>query len=106
VSQREVSDAGEQTTNALVLNTWPSRPEKTFATRETRLERWLPSYWRVTLDFPPVNIFGPKEMLQLGEIITAIAASQKRIKALMERGCHRAGDVENRLGFHVGQLGG
>jgi enoyl-CoA hydratase/carnithine racemase len=32
-------------------------------------------------------------------------ASQKRIKALMERGFHRAGDVENRLGFHVGQLG-
>jgi enoyl-CoA hydratase/carnithine racemase len=33
-------------------------------------------------------------------------ASQKRIKALMDRGFHRAGDVENRLGFHVGQLGG
>jgi enoyl-CoA hydratase/carnithine racemase len=32
-------------------------------------------------------------------------ASQKRIKMLMERGFHRAGDVENRLGFHVGQLG-
>ena len=33
-------------------------------------------------------------------------ASQKRIKTLMERGFHRAGDVENRLGYHVGQLGG
>ena len=33
-------------------------------------------------------------------------ASQERIKALMERGFHRAGDVENRLGFYVGQLGG
>jgi enoyl-CoA hydratase/carnithine racemase len=32
-------------------------------------------------------------------------ASQKRIKTLMARGFHRAGDVENRLGFHVGQLG-
>src|SRR6201996_1808643 len=32
-------------------------------------------------------------------------ASQKRIEALMERGFHRAGDVENRLGFYVGQLG-
>src|SRR6266436_4927209 len=31
-------------------------------------------------------------------------ASKKRIKALRERGFHRAGDVENRLGFHVGQL--
>ena len=33
-------------------------------------------------------------------------ASQRRIKALMDRGFHRAGDVENRLGFYVGQLGG
>jgi enoyl-CoA hydratase/carnithine racemase len=32
-------------------------------------------------------------------------ASQNRIKALMERGFHRPGDVESRLGFHVGQLG-
>jgi hypothetical protein len=33
-------------------------------------------------------------------------ASQTRIKALMERGFHRPGDVEERLGYHVGQLGG
>src|SRR5277367_3066414 len=32
-------------------------------------------------------------------------ASQARIKTLMERGFHKAGDVENRLGYHVGQLG-
>lgn len=32
-------------------------------------------------------------------------AAQNRIKALMERGFHKPGDVENRLGFHVGQLG-
>jgi hypothetical protein len=24
---------------------------------------------------------------------------------LMERGLHKPGDVENRLGYHVGQLG-
>jgi len=33
-------------------------------------------------------------------------ASQHRIKALMERGFHRPGHVEDRLGYHVGQLGG
>ena len=33
-------------------------------------------------------------------------ASQTRIKALMDRGFHRPGDVENRLGFYVGQIGG
>lgn len=32
-------------------------------------------------------------------------ASQVRIKALMERGFHKAGDVENRLGYYVGELG-
>jgi enoyl-CoA hydratase/carnithine racemase len=31
-------------------------------------------------------------------------ASQNRIKTLMDRGFHRPGDIENRLGFHVGQL--
>jgi len=32
-------------------------------------------------------------------------AAQERIGLLMERGFHRTGDVENRLGYHVGQLG-
>src|SRR5271170_2193784 len=32
-------------------------------------------------------------------------AAQIRIKALMERGFHKAGDVENRLGYYIGQLG-
>lgn len=32
-------------------------------------------------------------------------AAQARIKALFDRGFHEAGDVETRLGFHVGLLG-
>ena len=32
-------------------------------------------------------------------------AAQKRIKTLMEMGFHKAGDVEERLGYYVGQLG-
>jgi enoyl-CoA hydratase/carnithine racemase len=32
-------------------------------------------------------------------------AARERIKKLMERGFHKPGDVENRLGYHVGQLG-
>ena len=31
-------------------------------------------------------------------------AAQERIRKLMERGFHKPGDVENRLGYHVGQL--
>ena len=32
-------------------------------------------------------------------------AAQERINALMAGGFHKPGDAENRLGFHVGQLG-
>jgi enoyl-CoA hydratase/carnithine racemase len=32
-------------------------------------------------------------------------AAQKNIKRLFERGFHKPGDAEDRLGFHVGQLG-
>src|SRR5271163_3357492 len=45
--------------------------------REIRLERRLSSYWRVTFDIPPVNIFGPKELPQLNEIITAIEKDEQ-----------------------------
>jgi len=39
--------------------------------------------------------------------MTALArpATQARLKKLMERGFHKPGDVETRLGYHVGQLG-
>ncbi|MCA1414748.1 enoyl-CoA hydratase/isomerase family protein [Bradyrhizobium sp. NBAIM20] len=49
-----------------------NRPERTFATGEIRLERRLPTYWRVTFDMPPVNIFGPKHLPLLSDIVTAI----------------------------------
>jgi phosphatidate phosphatase APP1 len=34
------------------------------------------------------------------------SAAQRRIKKLMDQGFHKPGDVENRLGYYVGQLGG
>jgi enoyl-CoA hydratase/carnithine racemase len=37
-----------------------------------RLERRAPQYWRVTLDIPPFNIFGPENIPQLQEIISYI----------------------------------
>jgi len=36
------------------------------------LERRLPSYWRVTFDHPPLNIFGPETIPQLNETIVAL----------------------------------
>jgi enoyl-CoA hydratase/carnithine racemase len=44
--------------------------------RQIRLERRLPSYWRVTFDLPPLNIFGPKEVPQLETIIEAIESDE------------------------------
>lgn len=49
-----------------------NRPERSFATDQIRLERRLPTYWRVTFDMPPVNIFGPKHLPLLNDVITAI----------------------------------
>src|ERR1700712_5186114 len=34
-----------------------------------RLDRPLPSYWRVTFNYPPLNICGPETVMQLGEVI-------------------------------------
>jgi hypothetical protein len=41
-------------------------------TAQVRLSRRSPQYWRVTLDHPPLNIFGPDTIPQLDEVITAI----------------------------------
>jgi hypothetical protein len=41
---------------------------------QIRLERRSPSYWRVTFDIPPLNIFGPKNIPQLNEIIALVRA--------------------------------
>jgi enoyl-CoA hydratase/carnithine racemase len=49
-----------------------NRPEKISSIRQIRLERRLPSYWRVTFDHPPLNIFGPETIPQLNEIVTAL----------------------------------
>ena len=40
--------------------------------RRIRLERRTPAYWRVTLDNPPFNIFGPETIPELGAVIAAI----------------------------------
>ncbi len=41
------------------------------------LTKESPSLWRVTLNNPPVNIFGPKTIPQLNEIITAIESDEQ-----------------------------
>ena len=41
------------------------------------LTKHSPEYWRVTLNHPPLNIFGPKTIPQLNEIITAVESDEK-----------------------------
>src|SRR6267154_1200845 len=52
---------------------------------------------------PPDFEIAPEWDVCLASI--ARPAAQKRIGMLMEMGFHRPGDVENRLGYYVGQLG-
>jgi enoyl-CoA hydratase/carnithine racemase len=52
---------------------------------------------------PPDFEIAPEWDVCLASI--ARPAAQERIRMLMERGFHQPGDVENRLGYYVGQLG-
>jgi enoyl-CoA hydratase/carnithine racemase len=46
------------------------------------LTKHSPAYWRVTLNHPPLNIFGPKTIPQLNEVITAIE-TDKELKVVV-----------------------
>ena len=53
--------------------------EKTNLTATNRriyLTRRSPHYWRVTINHPPLNIFGPDTIPQLNEIVTAIETDE------------------------------
>src|SRR6516162_5323199 len=52
------------------------------STREIRLERRSPSYWRVTFDHPPLNIFGPETIPRLNEVITGLETDE-RVKVIV-----------------------
>jgi enoyl-CoA hydratase/carnithine racemase len=50
--------------------------------KQVLLTRRSPTYWRVTLNHPPLNIFGPKTIPQLNEVITAIE-TDKELKVVV-----------------------
>src|SRR5215813_12157378 len=54
-----------------------NRVERISSVRQVYLERRLPSYWRVTFDHPPCNIFGPETVPELAEIIAAIETDEQ-----------------------------
>jgi enoyl-CoA hydratase/carnithine racemase len=48
----------------------------TTSTKHVHLTRRSSYYWRVTIDHPPLNIFGPDTIPQLNEIITALETDE------------------------------
>ena len=72
ICARLLASAGRSAACRRVTPLKPNAGTPKRSTGQIRLERRLPSYWRVTFDIPPVNIFGPKEIPQLNNIITAI----------------------------------
>jgi enoyl-CoA hydratase/carnithine racemase len=46
-------------------------------TAQVRLNRASPSYWRVILDNPPVNVMGPEFVLQFREVVTALESDDE-----------------------------
>ena len=48
----------------------------TTTTKQILLTRRSPAYWRVTINHPPLNIFGPDTIPQLNEIITALETDE------------------------------
>jgi enoyl-CoA hydratase/carnithine racemase len=51
-------------------------------TKQILLTRRSTAYWRVTFNHPPLNIFGPKTIPQLNQIITAIE-TDKELKVVV-----------------------
>jgi enoyl-CoA hydratase/carnithine racemase len=50
--------------------------EKVSSIRQIRLERHRPTYWHVTFNHPPLNIFGPETIPELNEIIAALETDE------------------------------
>jgi enoyl-CoA hydratase/carnithine racemase len=46
------------------------------STKQIHLTRRSPHYWRVTIDHPPLNIFGPETIPQLNEVITSLETDE------------------------------
>ena len=46
-------------------------------TRQLRLTKKSPAYWRVTIDNPPINVMGPEMVRQFQEVINELEADEK-----------------------------
>jgi enoyl-CoA hydratase/carnithine racemase len=46
-------------------------------TKQLRVTRRSPTYWRVTIDNPPINVVGPEMVKQFQEVINALEADEQ-----------------------------
>jgi|SRR6516162_4292088 enoyl-CoA hydratase/carnithine racemase len=49
----------------------------TTTTKQILVTQQSPAYWRVTINHPPLNIFGPDTIPQLNEAITAVETDEQ-----------------------------
>ena len=75
------------------------------ATRIAKFDKWAIAQTKrlVNTSLPPDVELGAGWDACIASL--ARPAAQNGIKALMERGFHKPGDVENRLGYYLGQIG-
>src|SRR6476469_1968872 len=53
-----------------------SETRKETSTKQIYLTRRSAQYWRVTIDHPPLNIFGPETIPELNEIVTTLETDE------------------------------
>jgi enoyl-CoA hydratase/carnithine racemase len=69
--------AGTHSAHAAAAGEAPGTKADGASRQEIRLERVTPEYWRVTLDNPPFNIFGPETIPQLNGVVAQIETDPK-----------------------------
>ncbi|WP_174930337.1 enoyl-CoA hydratase/isomerase family protein [Burkholderia lata] len=67
-------DAAAQGANATAGQAAQSEPA---GSQEFRITRVTPEYWRVTIDHPPFNIFGPESIPMLNGVVNQIESDSK-----------------------------
>ena len=50
-----------------------------------RLTRRTAAYWRVTIDIPPLNIFGPANIPQLEKVVSSIEEDERPLAVALDR---------------------
>jgi enoyl-CoA hydratase/carnithine racemase len=60
-----------------MLSPWEALLDAKAKTKQIKLTRPSPAYWRVTFDNPPLNIVGPQLVLEFRDIMTALETNEE-----------------------------